>query len=61
MDIRNYSIFLETDHLFNEATALIPKSNEKKEHLQVLEERLQITDNVTYQTADYKGRQIFGC
>ena len=29
------TIFLEIDHSFNEATALILKPNEKKEHLQV--------------------------
>ena len=49
-------IILETDRLFNEATTLITKSNEKKEQLQLLEERLQITDNVMRQQIIREGK-----
>lgn len=51
-------VFLETDHLFNEATALISKSDEKKEQLQVLEERLQITNNVSRQQIIREGKSL---
>ena len=53
-----YTYVLEIDHLFNEATALISKSNEKKEQLQVLEERLQITNNVTRQQIIREGKSL---
>ena len=51
-------VFLETDHLFNEATTLISKSDEKKEQLQVLEERLQITNNVSRQQIIREGKSL---
>lgn len=51
-------ILLEMDHLFNEATTLILKSTEKREQLQVLEERLQIINNITRQHIIREGKSL---
>lgn len=51
-------VFLETDRLFNEATTLISKSHMRKEQLQVLENRLQITSNDTRQKIIREGKSL---
>ena len=49
---------LETDHLFNEATSLIAKSSAKRDQLQVLEERLHVTNNTIRQQIIVEGRSL---
>lgn len=51
-------MFIDTDRLFKEATALISKSAEKREKLLTLEEKLQITDNTIRQQMISEGKLL---
>ena len=55
---RRLSNLLELESLFNEAWNLLSKSKEKRDHLQALESKLCITDDLTRQQCTMEGKHL---